>query len=155
MPKASRVNQDFIYRHKAAVKSVGQAGAEQCICFEHFLSRVFRKAVLAVEMDESVYLCDRFLLFFFVLFLTNNIGTHLWSALFEMDVSHHNLDYLTEDSTAWFSGLRQCTKGKTGWIWSGILDFRAQDGAFALCRLSMSIKKTCCFFYHVQKASQV
>lgn len=27
---------------------------------KHFLSSVFRKAVHAVEMDESVYLCDRF-----------------------------------------------------------------------------------------------
>lgn len=50
---------------------------------------------------------------FRVLFLTNNIGTYLWSAPFEMDVSHQNLDYLTEDSTAWFSGLHQCTTGKT------------------------------------------
>lgn len=60
------MNQDFFCRHKAAVKSVGQAGAEQYICFEHFLSRVFRKVVLAVEMDESVYPCGCFFLFVFV-----------------------------------------------------------------------------------------
>lgn len=32
------------------------------------------------------------------------------------------------------------------------LDIRAQDGTFALCRLSMSIKQRAASFYHVQKS---
>lgn len=51
-----------------------------------------------------------------------------------------------EDSTAWLSGLNQYITGKTvaGGL-DGILDIRAQGGAFALCRLSMSIKQRAAF----------
>lgn len=73
-----------------------------------------------------------------------------------MDVSRQNLDYFTEDSTAWFSGLNQCKTGEDcSWVLDGILDIRAQDGTFALCRLSIKHNVLLFFFNHVQKASQV
>lgn len=72
-----------------------------------------------------------------------------------------NLDYLTEDSSARFSGLdpvhnrEDCCQ-----VLDGDLDIRAQGGTFALCRLSTSIKQHAAFFFffflnHIQKASQV
>lgn len=32
------------------------------------------------------------------------------------------------------------------WVLDGVLDIRAQDGTFALCRLSMSIEQRAAFF---------
>lgn len=43
-------------------------------------------------------------------------------------------------------------KEDCSWVLDGVLDIRAQDGAFALCRLSMSIKQCAAFFFlYVQK----
>lgn len=59
-----------------------------------------------------------------------------------MDVPHRKQDYLTGDSSAWVHGVERCSAGKT----VGVMGIRAQDGTFALCSLSMSIKK-CVLLY--------
>lgn len=148
MPKASWVHQDSFFWHKAAVKSGGQAGAVRL--FWTFLSGVFRKAVHP-EMDQFTCVTA-----FYLLFLTHNVGAHLWSATFwdgcfppKPRLSYRGL-LCTVQWTEPVHNREDCS-----WVLDGVLDIRAQGGTFALRRLSMSIKQRAAFFYHVQKTSQV
>lgn len=43
-------------------------------------------------------------------------------------------------------------KEDCSWVLDGVLDIRAQDGAFALCRLSMSIKQRAAYFKSCPKS---
>lgn len=57
--------------------------------------------------------------------------------LFQMDVSHQNLSYLTGDCTIqWTEPMQEGLQLGFGWC-----VITAQGGAFALCRLSMGIKQ--------------
>lgn len=118
------------------------------------LSRVFRKAVLLAEMNRFTCVTS-FFFFFFVFFLTHYVGAHLWSAPFQMDVSHQNPDYLTEDSTARFSGLNQCNTGTTvagSWVAFWISEHKMAHLHFVDYQCPSN---SVLLFYHLQKASQV
>lgn len=67
--------------------------------------------------------------------------------LFQMDVSHQNLDsYRTlccmVQWTEPVHNREDCSR-----VLDGVLDIRAQGGAFALSRLSISIKQRAAFFF--------